>query len=211
MNLLQQKEIVEIFSQYQNVIRPMVVSLEVDDVEYPIEIFNEIRAIMNHLAACTYWDVSNDPDAEAKTDKDLNNARSHLKRAIYDCYKYSCVSADDYYKKFLYRLRYIDLSVIDNGEFSVKLSAYYSEALEALRDAKLAEHDITKRNSNEPFELFQIAYQKYHAVREFIHNSKSKVEKARRKQIGQGTFSMTIAVVGFILTAIGTILTIVNG
>lgn len=210
MTELQQSAIREIFGQYQDVVRPMIVAIEVDDVEYPIEIFNEIRAIMNHLAACTYWDISNDSKASEKIDIELHNAQSHLKRAIYDCYKYSCVSVDDYYKAFSKRLKHIDLSVIDNGEFVGQLCALYDSALQALKEAKYAEHDVIKKGTDEPFNLFQIAYERYEKLREFLSDSMSKVERTRRKQIGQGMTSIAIGVVGVVLSAVGVILTILS-
>ena len=40
----------DIYDQYQSVIAYFIAELEVRDAEYPIEIFNEIRAIFTHLA-----------------------------------------------------------------------------------------------------------------------------------------------------------------
>lgn len=40
----------EIYEQYQNLILPYIMELEVRDGEYPVEILNEIRAIFTHLS-----------------------------------------------------------------------------------------------------------------------------------------------------------------
>ena len=42
--------IFSIGKQYHNVISPLVNELEVMDEEYPIEIFNELRAVMTHVS-----------------------------------------------------------------------------------------------------------------------------------------------------------------
>ncbi len=41
-----------IYKAYQEVILPLTIKLEIQDVKYPIEIFNEIRSIFTHL--CRY-------------------------------------------------------------------------------------------------------------------------------------------------------------
>ena len=47
MTLEEREEL--IYRQYQDIIAPFIVELEVRDKEYPIEIFNEIRSIFTHL------------------------------------------------------------------------------------------------------------------------------------------------------------------
>lgn len=42
----------DIYSQYQYTVKPYVAQLEVMENEFPVEILNEVRAIMGHLAKC---------------------------------------------------------------------------------------------------------------------------------------------------------------
>ena len=95
----------EIYRQYQNVIAPFIVDLEVRDGEYPIEIFNEIRATFTHISR---YKVQNSTD-------DLISAERHIKRATLDCYKYLCVSHAEEIKAFRYNYRSVDLHLADNG------------------------------------------------------------------------------------------------
>ena len=76
------KREIEIYEKYQNIIMPYIMELEVRDVEYPIEIMNEVRAVFTHLSR---YKVQ-------CSEKDLYSAENHIKRAILDCYKYLCIS-----------------------------------------------------------------------------------------------------------------------
>ena len=71
----------EIYQTYQEVVAPLIITLEVYDTEYPIEVFNEIRSMFLHLSR---FRVQGDI-------KEVSVCKRHLKRAILDCYKYLCV------------------------------------------------------------------------------------------------------------------------
>lgn len=74
-----------IYEQYNEVIRPLLVMLEVRNAEQPIEIINEISSTFGHLSK--YKLTGNESQ--------LKNAFSHIARAEIDIYKYLCVSIED--------------------------------------------------------------------------------------------------------------------
>ena len=108
----------DIYDQYQSVIAYFIAELEVRDAEYPIEIFNEIRAIFTHLARYRLQD----------SPADLFAAERHVKRAILDCFKYMCISIKEEIRTFREGYRKVDLSIADNGNFLMCLNRLEKEA-----------------------------------------------------------------------------------
>lgn len=90
--------------------------------EFPIEILNEVRAIMSHIAKC--YEITN----EELIQKNIGKAKSHMKRCVLDCYKYLCLAYSDYYENFVHKYRFTDLTVVDNGEFWSDLCETVSKA-----------------------------------------------------------------------------------
>lgn len=108
-----QESINEVFRIYHEDINPFIVQFEILKNEFPIEIQNEIRAIYGHLVRASIAD--NDKDVE----RNIAKMRSHTKRALFDCFKYSCILISDKYHAFFERYRGIDLTYINKGHFSM--------------------------------------------------------------------------------------------
>lgn len=128
-----QKQIADIYKQYQQTVKPYVAQLEVMENEFPIEILNEVRAIMSHIAKC--YEITN----EELIQKNIGKAKSHMKRCVLDCYKYLCLAYSDYYENFVHKYRFTDLTVVDNGEFWSDLCETVSKAKKQLILAKQKE------------------------------------------------------------------------
>lgn len=90
--LLQQTESLnDIFRMYIEDINPFIVQFEVSKGEFPSEVQNEIRAIYGHLARAS---MSKAPE---QIHRNIEKMKSHSKRALLDCFKYtSVVYADNY-------------------------------------------------------------------------------------------------------------------
>ena len=131
-----QKQISMIYEQYQNTVKPYVAQLEVMENEFPVEILNEVRSIMSHIAKCY------ETDDENIIEININKANSHMKRCILDCYKYLCLAYSDFYKEFIHTYRFTDLTVIDNGEFWSKLCETVAKAKQQLIAAKEKENMV---------------------------------------------------------------------
>lgn len=186
MTQQQKNEIFKIFEQYQEVIRPMMSALEVEDGFYPIEILNEIRAIVNHYSKILIIDRKEDyPNASAVIDEEIKKTKAHIKRAILDVFKYSCLSESNNYMRFHEQTKNVDLSEIDNGEFIVKLTQLYKAAKDSLINAKKMEHSIENSSDeelNSIYDAFQDAYIKYSELRKHIDTAMDKVEYVKHKQ-----------------------------
>ena len=126
-NLLEREK--HIYEQYETVIAYFIAELEVRDNEYPIEVFNEIRATFTHLSR---YKLNNSV-------ADLISAERHIKRAILDCFKYMCISFAEEVKEFRESYRKVDLKIADNGKFLPELDRLENEAKETYINAKKKE------------------------------------------------------------------------
>ena len=184
----------EIYNQYQTTISYFIAELEVRDAEYPIEVFNEIRATFTHLSRYKLQDNEND----------LISAERHIKRAILDCFKYMCISIKEEIKEFRTEYRNVDLSIANNGEFLLQLNHLEQEADSYYIDAKRAEvkgevpDDILYR-------MFEDAYNKYHELLCYLRSSHEAILFAsnhtkkhnlvNKISIGVTTISIIVAIV----------------
>ncbi len=194
-----EKEILDIYAQYHTIVKSLIITLETDDGEYPTEILNEIRALMNHLAKCYIADDKKPSDYERIIDKNIRNAKGHLRRAVYDCYKYGCISVEDFYRDFQFQMRHIDLGYIDNGEFSIAVSKEFSCAKKALKEARKAEQDALDSSIPDSiFQKYQTAYEAFDRLRKHIDTSIDKIERARHKQSTSWWVAIGFGIVGVI-------------
>ena len=204
MTDIQKERIVNLLENYSSNLKPMIIALESEDSEYPVEVLNEIRAILNHLSRIAVLD-SNGSDEE-EIDLQIHDAEGHLKRGLFDCFKYSCISIDDKYRRFRRDTRNVDLGVVDNGEFPIELSKKYTAAKSALTHARLVENDPTTNDSEAVYEHFQKAYVEYTALSNYIDGSIAKVERAKHKQTAQQLISYGIGIAGLIFGIIQLVL-----
>ena len=72
-----------LYEAYNNVIKPLIAEIEVRYEQFPIVIFNEIRAFNDHIARCYIR-----PDDNVWTNSQIRKAQSHIERMILDCYKF---------------------------------------------------------------------------------------------------------------------------
>ena len=188
------KQINEIHSQYLHTISPLIMSIEVLDGEFPIEILNEIRSIFTHLSKCNLSD-----DATI-IERNISKANSHIKRAIIDCFKYSCLAFEDSYKGFDTNYKNVDLSEVDNGEFLPGLSVKRKLAKEKITQAKLLE--LSTSDENTLYGAYEDAHNAYADVYNLINNSFEKLERIKRK----AKIRDIKATIGFVVGIIGTLL-----
>lgn len=183
-----------IYEQYQKTISYFIVELEVRDVEFPIEIFNEIRSIFTHL---TRFKLQNSLD-------DLTSAERHVKRAVLDCYKYMCISYAEEISKFRISYRKVDLKIADNGAFLPKLDQLEHKAKLSYVSAKKAEikGDTTQ---DELYKLFEEAYNNYEELSGFLNDSHEAILFAS----SHSKKSNVITIVSIIITIISIVIAII--
>lgn len=187
-----------IYTVYLDVIAPFITKLETLEGKFPVELFNEVRAIFTHLARC--YKTSD----QSVIDDNITKAERHVKRATLDCFKFMCFALDNQYHTFEKMYKYVDLSLIDNGEFLPKLSYMRNEAVKSLNKAK--ELELVSENIEDTFDYFQDAYNKFSNVHKLLDGAKVKMQRLKHKAIGSQTVNYIIGGIG----VAGTIFTIVT-
>jgi len=187
-----------IYQQHLEVISPLMMQLEIYDAAFPVEILNEIRAIFTHLAKSSVADSVDDKE------KNVNNAESHLKRAILDCFKYSCMSLDDRYKKFEEQYKCVDLSLVSDGEFLRELLRKRDDAEKKLLDARKTDLEI-KHDANdlqEAYQKYEAAFCAYGEVDNMIIASYTSLQNVKKKAL----FKDRLAIASFVIGVVGLII-----
>lgn len=194
-----------IYQSYLDIIAPFIIQLEILDNEFPIEIMNEIRAIFTHLARAN---VSNKSDVK---EDNIIKAERHVKRAILDCFKYSCISYDDKYYEFEALYNNVDLSNVSDGEFIVELSKKRVKAMSDMQKAKSIE--LTTENIDDSFFAFETAYNSYADVYNYINETQEKLIRVKQKSEKKQRWHRFLdywSIIGTIFGIIGVILTIMS-
>jgi hypothetical protein len=190
--------VISIYNTYINIISPMIVEIELLDGEYPIEIMNEIRAVFTHLSRYYTKD-----DLDIKIENVLK-AESHIKRAVLDCFKYSCFSYSEYQLRFETRYKKVDLSMIDNGQFLDDFLMCERQAAELFNQAR--RNEIENPLSENLYTDYEAAYAAFNELYETVESVKIHAEKLRRKAV----FKDWLTIGSFIIGAVGVLLTIIS-
>lgn len=198
------EEINEIFRVYLEDINPFIVQFEILKNEFPIELQNEIRSMYGHLCRAS---IATDEDT---IKRNIQKLKSHSKRALLDCYKYSCIVYLDKYDEFFAKYRNIDLTYIDNGTFLRNAEEKKCILNETLNEAKraelsnLSEEDLLAKYQK----AFNTAVDLYTLLNEFEESAEHLKHKAARKD-KLCIASFVVGVLGFIVGIVGIIITIV--
>lgn len=189
----------EIYFEYQDKIIPLIVSLEILDNEFPVEILNEIRSIFTHIS---YYKLN-----ESKAD--LHLALRHLKRATLDCYKYMCVAIEEKIENFRYDYRNVNLSLADNGNFLPTLNSLHCNAINNIIEAKKFECLLSNNNNEEEikklYELYEAAWLSYDELYEFLKISNIAITFASNQSKQADLINNISLIFGFVGIVIGII------
>lgn len=192
----------EIYQIYRDTIIPFIVTLEVLDNEFPVEILNEIRAIFSHLASYKLDGAEHD----------LHLASRHLKRATLDCYKYMCVAIEEKVQEFRHDYRHVNLSLADNGAFLPELNRLERLAHRATIDVRQTEGQHKVASSSEEsdidslYEGYATAWTAYEALKLFLDNSSDAIAFASnqsKKSSYINFISIAIGVAGILIGLVG--------
>lgn len=192
------EELNDTFSTYLDVINPFIVQFEILKNEFPVELQNEIRAIYGHLSRAAI--AENEEDAK----RNIQKIKSHTKRAVLDCYKYSCIIFTDHYTDFFERYKGVDLSYLDNGTFLNEIHTLHKTASDKLRKAKRAE--TSNISEQELFELYEDAYNCFGTLDEKLQKAEESATFLKHK----ATKKDRLAIFSFVVGIIGTIAGIVG-
>ena len=131
--------------------------------EFPIEVQNEIRAIYGHLVRAT---MSTSSDQVLRN---IEKMKSHSKRALLDCFKYTSIICSDNYDDFMNRYENIDLTYLENGQFLTDIVKGCREARTSLQKAKVAE--TSNISEDDLFDLYQNAYKQFEELNDKLQQA----------------------------------------
>lgn len=197
--LSEQSELLNtIFRMYIEDINPFIVRFEVSKGEFPIEVQNEIRAIYGHLVRATMATSSE------QVLRNIEKMKSHSKRALLDCFKYTSILCSDNYDDFMNRYENIDLTYLKNGQFLTDIVKRCRKARKALQDAKVAE--TSNISEDELFALYQDAYRQFEELNDELQQAEDSADflqhKASKKDM-ISNISLWVGIGGFIVGIIG--------
>lgn len=179
-----------IYETYLSVISPFIIQLETLDGEFPVEILNEIRSIFTHLARC------NSTEKEQIYEENIIKAERHVKRAVLDCFKYLCVTYDEYYRSFTRLNRNVDLSFVDNGHFIQKLSSLHNNAVHNKTEAQKKE--LVAENIEDVFGDYEKTYNSYAEVYNLIQETTESIDFVKHKAATKETINTIFGIVGVV-------------
>lgn len=203
----------QIANDYLEVVCPYMMQYETLTNDFPISLLNEIRSAFTHLAE---FYVADDETVKSEMVTDIEG---HFKRILRDCYKYVCEAIEDEYTSFYELYRYVDLSLVSNGEFLTKLVELRNNAIDKMMIArnKELESDIRKVDESELLRLYEETFVEYDNLHNLIIAEKPHADALKHKTIEEDNkrkkkekkyevltwvFGMA-SVVGVILTIIG--------
>lgn len=189
----------ELYSTYNSVIKPLVAEVEVRKAEFPIELLNELRAFLDHIARCYMENVT-----ERQVAEQLKKAESHLIRISMDAYKHLIICLHDELAAFQKKTKKIDLTTINNGYFSRDYERMYKEAKKKLKMAKMQENQYI--SYEQKIKYYEEAYNAYGSLIELIEENKTAVNWAAVKRkvttFGSVIFNLAVWIVGIVMGAI---------
>lgn len=142
----------ELYKQYNTIIKPLIAEIEARMEQFPLPLFNEIRALHDHISRCYADNITNE-----QIDKELEKGERHVIRIILDCYKYLNLSLHDSMLLFEKQTKNIDLTVLQNGTFYPQYKLLRTKAIQTVRKAKNLEY--TDRNL--ALDAYQESYNTY--------------------------------------------------
>jgi len=188
----QNNVLIEHYSSYNNVIKPLIAAYEAREQVFPTPIFNEIRAFNDHVSRCYIENASKD-----FIDKQLLRAGRHISRIILDLYKYLIISFSEEIKKFEKKTKNVDLSLVNNGEFYREYSSLRSSSIISLKEAKRLEA-TTDSDQNDIFSKFEESFNKFQETDNLITSHFSEINWAKTKSL----FKKHSWILGVLLTCL---------
>lgn len=164
------EDIIGLYRDYNTVIKPLIAEIEARMEQFPLPLFNEIRALHDHIARC----YSDGITVERKSEE-VQKARRHIVRIILDCYKYLNLTLHESLLLFERQTKNIDLTVLKNEEFYPKYRSLRIEAIQAVRRAKALE----SMNLDSALDAYQESYNLYTRIETLIDEILPDVHWAR--------------------------------
>lgn len=145
------KALSELYRPYTEVIKPLLALIEAEREEFPLPLYNEVRALNDHVARILSGECTN-PEEE------FNRAQRHISRLNLDCFKWLNITYNEKLSAFRKDLRNIDFTKINNGEFYTPFKLHIIEAKRLVKEAKILE---SKGATQDALVSYQKAFNEY--------------------------------------------------
>ena len=183
----------DVYKAYINPIKPLLAEIEALYEKFPLQLYNEIRALHDHLARAFI------AETDEKALVQISKAEGHINRIILDCYK--CLNL--YYKRETERfdrsISAIEPSCDAEMELLLEYGRLSDEAVKLVEKAKIEEKQDDKEKTYHNFENAYIAYASMH---EFIIKNRRQVFRIQRKKIMRFLWAIISSIATFILGCI---------
>lgn len=144
--------IIALYQDYNMVIKPLIAEVEARTEQFPLPLFNEIRALHDHISRCYSDNVT-----QEQVDSEIHKAERHVIRIMLDCYKCLNLSLHDEVLLFEKQTKHIDLTVLQDGTFFPQYKALRMKAIQAVRKAK----SLESQDTNKALDAYQQSYNFY--------------------------------------------------
>lgn len=163
-------KIQDLYRAYNTAIKPLIAEIEARIEHFPLPLFNEIRALHDHIARCYSDNVTSQ-----QIEEEVQKAHRHVVRIMLDCYKYLNLTLHDTMVLFERQTKNIDLTVLKDGTFYPQYKILRNQAIQTVRKAKTTEALDTDSALN----IYQEAYNIYTALETMIDDVSADVHWAR--------------------------------
>ena len=144
--------IIALYNSYNTIIKPLIAEVEARTEQFPLPLFNEIRALHDHIARCY-----SDGFSAEQVDTEIHKAERHVVRIMLDCYKCLNLSLHDAVLLFEKQTKHVDLTVLQDGTFYPKYKSLRTQAIQTVRKAK----SLESMDSDVALDMYQNAYNVY--------------------------------------------------
>lgn len=144
--------IIALYKEYNMVIKPLIAELEARTEQFPLPLFNEIRALHDHIARCYSERISSN-----QVDSEIHKAERHVTRIMLDYYKCLNLSLHDEVLLFERQTKNVDLTVLQNGTFYPKYKTLRTKATKMVRKAK----SLESLDTQSALDTYQNSYNLY--------------------------------------------------
>ena len=172
-----------LYQSYNEVVKPLLIEVEVRSGKISHALQNEIRAFNDHIARCHY-DCSidlNDPEMKHKEierqKKEIDKAEGHIRRLILDCFKQLNASLSDTVKRYEKKMKYMDPLKMGSGTEWTSYRELKRYAVKAVFTAKIEESKDTEKS----MKLFEESYLQYRKLEILFDRQAGHIRKERFK------------------------------
>lgn len=187
------QRIVSLYCDYNTIIKPLIAEVEARTEHFPLPLFNEIRALHDHIARCYLENIT-----EIQVEAEIHKAERHVVRIILDCYKCLNLSLYDTMLLFEKQTKHIDLTVLKDGTFYPKYKSLRTLAMQTVRKAKTLE----SMDTDAALEEYQKAYNVYSELELLLDSIVADVHWARARFVVRRSWQILLWIASAVASGI---------